>query len=157
MIMLYQQVVFMRERMLALKMAIIHDVEDVNAGSLCLLNAHYLDSDGQLWLFISNALQYVEAFARPRHIKLDFFSPEKNFHVESVGITSAISPEDRDQALAYRSPGSTFVVKVDISHMEYYEHKTRKAREGVLSMLYYKWLNFIDRNGAGRLLVLRKS
>jgi hypothetical protein len=155
--MLYQQIAFLRERVLELKMSILNDTSGADRFSLCLLNAHYIDSNGQVWLFITNNTQNVEAFAKPRHVSLHFFSPERNFHVESTGMVSNISKEDLENTRHAASAQSMFVVKVDISHMEYYELKTRKAKNGFLSLLYYKWLNFVYHNQSSRLLVLRRS
>jgi hypothetical protein len=152
--MLYQQVAFLRERVLALKMAILQ-VTDKDRFSLCLLNAHYLDSDGRLWLFIKRSRKNLDAFADARHIKLNFFAPDKNFHVEGTGVSIPMTTQDAvttDSA----STDDMLVVKVDVSHIEYYEQETRQTQGGPLSLLYYKWLNFMDRHQSQRLLVLRR-
>lgn len=154
--MLYQQVAFLRDRVLALKMAILQDVSDKERFSLCLLNGHYLDSDGQLWLFIKRSGKNIEAFTRSRHIRLNFFEPDKNYHVEGIGISLPVSNEENMTTEDAVAEQDTFVVKVDVSHIEYYELKTRIAQKGILSLLYYKWLSFIDRHQAQRLLVVRK-
>jgi hypothetical protein len=153
--MLYQQVAFLRDRLLALKMAILQDVADKDRFSLCLLNAHYLDSDGQLWLFIKNTGRHLEAFAHSRHIRINFFAPDKSFHVEGVGISAPLNTGE-ETVPTQADATDTFVIKVHVSHMEYYELKTRQAKTGILSLLYYKWLSLFDRHQAQRLLVMRK-
>ena len=154
--MLYQQVVFLRDRVLALKMVILQDVSDRDRFSLCLLNAHYLDSDGQVWLFVKRSRQNLEAFSLSRHVRLNFFEPDKNFHVEGIGISLPVSNQEDTIPDTEIAAQDTFVVKVDISHMEYYELKTRWARQGIISLLYYKWLSFLDRQQSQRLLALRR-
>ena len=153
--MLYQQIAFLRDRLLALKMGILQDVTDKDHISLCLLNSHYMDSDGKLWLFIKNTRKQIDAFARSRHIRFNFFAPGKSFHVEGVGVSIPLNNKEQSTALSAEKD-DVFVVKVDISHMEYCELKTRPANKGSLSISYYKWLNFLQHNQSQKLLVVRR-
>lgn len=153
-------ITFIQEKVKDLESALFFSMSDaVLKFPACVVKILKTDELGQLWFLIPKPSQFIHAFDKIFPVKLDFFKKGREYYLKIIGKAFLVNdPEDINSIECLGDPvkqlarsGTTVLVKVKISHVDYVEKVPEKrSAKNIFHQVknkIYRWIQLTQNDG----------